>query len=310
MQKTLLASVIAAGSLLSTPYALADGHASNISISGIAEVLGTYNDAGDGSTDIDVDTVELTVEAPVNDFISVSTTLKYEDDPEGEDDFNVDEAIIVVGEEDGDISLTVGRTGIPFGVINGSTWTGPLTDDFTDNTDDLAMVAFGADSLSAEVYVFKGDQENDSDVENFGANIAYETGGLSLGAGFLSNIGNTEAFGQTEDGSAFRLNAAYNMGNIDLSAEFIQAEEFDDLGGDKPSAAHVGIDVGTDFGLLAFGYSMTSDAEQLDLPEQLLVASLARELGENAEVIFELVNEEDYAGEDSNTVNAVLAVSF
>lgn len=310
MKKTLLASVISTGFLLATPHSFADDKLSQINISGVAEVLATYNDAEDGSSDIDVDTVELTVEAPVNDFIRVSTTLKYEDDPEGEDDFFVDEAIIVVGEEEGDISLTVGRTGIPFGVIRGATWTGPLTDDFTDNTDDLAMVSFGADSFSAEVYAFKGDQENDDNVENFGANIAYEANGLSLGAGFLSNIGNTDAFGQTEDGSAFRLNAAYSLGNIDLSAEFIQAEEFDDLGGDKPSAAHMGIDIGTDFGLLALGYSMTSDAEQLGLPEQLLVASLARELGENAEVIFELVNEEDYAGEDSNTVNAVLAVSF
>jgi len=317
MQKTLLATLIAATTLVSSQNILADGHDEKISISGVAEVLATYNDENDKSnTDLDVDTVELTVDAQVNELISASITMAYEDDPEGEDDFYVDEAIIVIGEEDGDISLTLGKTGIPFGVINGSTWTGPLTDDFTDNTDDLALVTFGTDSLSAEVYAFKGDQEHDSNVDNFGANITFELeDSLSLGAGFLSNIGNTEAFGQGEDASAFRLNAAYAIGSLELSAEFIQAEEFKSLNKAKPSAMHIAADFGTEIigapGMVAVGYSSTDDAEDLDLAESMLVVSVSRELGENAETILEYVNEEPYGNGDSvNTVNAVLSVSF
>ena len=318
MQKTLLATLIAATTLVSSQNILADGHDEKISISGVAEVLATYNDEDDKSnTDLEVDTVELTVDAQVNELISASITMAYEDDPEGEGDFYVDEAIIVIGEEDGDISLTLGKTGIPFGVINGSTWTDPLTDDFSDNTnDDLAMVAFGTDSLSAEVYVFKGDQENDNNVDNFGASISFELeDSLSLGAGFLSNIGSIEAFGQDEDASAFRLNAAYAMGNLELSAEFIQAEEFKSLNKAKPSAMHIAADFGTEIigapGMVAVGYSSTDDAEDLDLAESMLVVSVSRELGENAETILEYVNEEPYGNGDSvNTVNAVLSVSF
>lgn len=288
-----------------------------ISVSGTAEFLATATDAnGEDSNDIDIDSVELTIDAQVNDFIAVSTTLKYEDDPEGEDDFAVDEAIVVVGTQDSPVTLTAGKTGIPFAVINGGSWTDPLTDDFTDNTDDVAIISASNAGLSADVYLFKGDQENDSTTDNFGANLGYEMdNGLALGAGYLNNIGNTEPFGSSEKVSAWRLNAAFELDALALSAEYIQADNFDSQGGAEPSVAHLSADYGLDnvFGApgnLSFGYSETDDAAFMDLAEQRTVLGLSRELGENAEVIVEYVREEGYADEESDTLNVVLATSF
>jgi len=315
MQKKLLVTMISAALAGISFNAQADSHEPVFNVSGLAEVALASTDEDDGKTDLYLDAVELTVDGTVNEFISFSTTLKYEDDPDSDSDFNVDEAIVTLGEEDGNVSLTLGMTGIPFGVIDGSTWTGPLTDDFSDNTDDIAILTFGAGAFGIEAYAFKADQENDDNIENFGANIGFEQDGLVLGAGFLNNIGNTEAFGQTEKSAAFRINASYTMGDIMVSAEHLQASKFDDLNGAKPSASHIALDVGTDVigapGVIALGYSTTDDAESMDLGESLLVTSVSRELGDNAETILEFTREEPYGNGDAvNTVNLVLSASF
>lgn len=290
-----------------------------ITIGGAAEFLATASDTDgeDSSSDLDVDTVELTIDAQVNDFIAVSTTLKYEDDPEGSDDLFVDEAIVVLGTEDSPVTLTLGKTGVPLSVINGGTWTDPLTDDFTDNTDDLALVTFTNGGLTADIYAFKGSQDNDDHVENFGLNLGYEAeNGFAIGAGYLNNIGNTDPFeAATDDASAWRLNAAYAIGDLALSAEYIQTESFDADGDFEPTVAHVSADYGLDnvFGApgnIAFGYSETDEAEFLDMAESRTVLGISRELGENAEVIVEYVREETYGDEDTDTLNVVLATSF
>ncbi|MCV6587693.1 MAG: LbtU family siderophore porin [Marinobacterium sp.] len=288
-----------------------------VSVGGVAEFLATASDEdGNKTNDIDVDTVELTIDAQVNDFIAVSTTLKYEDDPEGSDDFSVDEAIVVVGGEDSPLTLTAGKTGVPFAVINGGTWTDPLTDDFTDNTDDVAILTASNGGLSADLYVFKGDQDNDDTVENFGINLGFESdSGFAVGAGYLNNIGNTEPFGSSEKVNALRLNAAFETGALALSGEYIQADSFDTAAGAEPRVVHISADYGLDnvfgaAGNLAFGYSETDEAQFIDLAESRTILALSRELGENAEVIVEYVREEGYGGEETDTLNLVLATSF
>lgn len=288
-----------------------------VSVSGVAEFLATASDEdGNSSNDIDVDTVELTIDAEVNDFIAVSTTLKYEDDPEGEDDFAVDEAIVVIGGEDSPLTLVAGKTGVPFAVINGGTWTDPLTDDFTDNTDDVAILTASTGGLTGDIYLFKGDQENDDTVDNFGVNLGYESeSGFAVGAGYLNNIGNTEPFGSSEKVNALRLSAAFEMGALALSGEYIKADRFDSEGGAEPAVAHLSADYGIDnllgaSGNLAIGYSETDEAQFLDLAESRVVIGLSRELGENAEVIVEYVREESYSDEEVDTLNVVLATSF
>ncbi len=288
-----------------------------VTLSGQAEFLATHSELDDTSeNDLDVDNVELTIDAQINELISLSTTLKYEDDPEGEDDFVVDEAIAVIAKEGNPLSLTVGKTGIPFGVIESSTWTDPLTDDLTDNTDDLAMLSYAQGGFSSDLYIFKGDQDNDEHVNNAGLNLGYAfDNGLSVGAGYLNNIGNTEAFGLTENQSAWRVNAALEMGELGFSAEWIQTDEFETLGGAKPSVWHLGTHYNTAVfgapGTLALGYSESDEAEGLDLAEQRLAASISRELGENAELIAEYVREEGYdSADDADTLNLVLATYF
>ncbi|GAA0701256.1 hypothetical protein GCM10009104_33030 [Marinobacterium maritimum] len=285
----------------------------HVTLSGKAEFMATHSELDEGSTnDLDVDTVELVVDAQVNDLISLSTTLKYK---EG-DDFFVDEAIAVIAKEGNPLSLTVGKTGIPFGVIESATWTDPLTDDLTDNTDDLAMLSYAQGGFSSDLYIFKGDQDNDDHVNNAGLNLGFAfDNGLSVGAGYLNNIGNTEAFGLTENQSAWRVNAALELGELGFSAEWVQADEFETLGGAKPSVWHLGSHYNTSVfgapGTLALGYSESDEAEGLDLAEQRLAASVSRELGENAELIAEYVREEGYdSADDTDTLNLVLATYF
>ncbi|GAA0795005.1 LbtU family siderophore porin [Marinobacterium sediminicola] len=295
--------------------AVANQWTDRITLSGKAEFLATHSELETGSTnDLDVDAVKLVVDAQVNELISLSTTLKYK---EG-DEFYVDEAIATLAKEGNPLSLTIGKSGIPFGVIESATWTDPLTDDLTDNTDDLAVLSYAQAGFSSDFYLFKGDQDNDDSVNNAGVNLGYAFGnGLSVGAGYLNNIGNTELFldaGVDEKQSAWRLNVAMELGEAGISAEWVQADAFDSLAGAKPSVWHLGAHYNTAVfgapGTLALGYSESDEAADLDLAEKRLAASISRELGDNAELIAEYVREEGYTDEDADTLNLVLATYF
>jgi len=360
MKKTVLASLIAAGITATTPALAADiqtelaalksriqqlesqladtqatqASANNwsdkVSVSGSAEFLGTATEdaAGNTESDLDVDSVELTIDAAVNENIALSTTLKYEDDGE-EQDFYVDEAIIEIGAEDSPWMVTLGRTGVPFAAINGNAWTDPLTDDLTDNTDDIAQLSYSEGIFSADVYAFRArhDDDGDNTVENFGLNAGLEfDNGLSLGAGYLNNIRNTDPFQadsltSKQEVAAGRLNIAYEIDALALSAEYIKTDSFEELAGQpKVAVWHASADYGVTLfgapGNLSLGYSETDNAALItDGGEDLFAQSrltlgASRELNENAELILELVREEDYAGEDTDSMNLVLSTSF
>lgn len=300
---------------------------SPVTISGSAEFLATASELADGSneSDLDVDSVELSVDATVNQYMALSTTFKYEDDGEDQDLF-VDEAIVTISSQNNPWSLTAGRTAIPFAVINGNAWSDPLTNDLTDNTDDLLLIGFNQGMFSAGGYLFKG-QSDENKVDNLGLNAewAFENG-FVVGVGYLNNIRNTDPYqadSLTDDDkvSASRINLSYEINDLALSAEYLKTAGFEELAGSpKLSAWHVSADYATKLlgapGNLSLGYSKTKDGEQLtDAGENLFAHSrvtlgASRELYENAELIVELVKEEDYAGDNTDTLNLVLSTSF
>ncbi len=308
-----------------------DGHWSErVTVSGSAEFLGTATDTAAGHTesDIDVDSVELTIDAQVNDHIALSTTLKYEDDGEQQDLF-VDEAIAVISADDSPWTLTVGRTAVPLAVIDGGAWTDPLTDDLTDNTDDLAQLGYQAGIFSSELYAFRArhDDDGDNTVDNFGLNAALAfDNGLSLGAGYLNNIRNTAPFEADSltlktEVAASRVNIAYSFEALALSAEYLQTDRFDELAGQPQlSVWHASADYALPLfgapGNLSLGYSETDGAELLTnsgealFAESRLTLGATREVGANAAVIVEYVREEDYAGAADDTLNLVLSTAF
>ncbi|WP_428034223.1 LbtU family siderophore porin [Amphritea sp.] len=300
---------------------------SHVTLSGSADFLATASELADGSNtnDLDVDSVELTVEATVNEYIGLSTTLKYEDDGEDQDLF-VDEAIVSLHSADTPWSMVAGRTAIPFAVVNGNAWTDPLTDDLTDNTDDLLLIGFNQGIFSAAGYLFKG-QSDESKVDNFGLNLGLEfDNGVSMGVGYLNNIRNTDPFQadsltDTDKVSASRVNLAYATGALALSAEYLQTGRFNELAEkENLSAWHLSADYGIDLlgapGNLSLGYSQTDHAGMItDSGDSLfahsrLTLGASRELNANAEAIIELVREEDNQGDDTDTLNLVLSTRF
>ncbi|MDO6562330.1 LbtU family siderophore porin [Amphritea sp. 1_MG-2023] len=311
----------------SVKKSVAQASVSPITISGSAEFLATDSKLADDSreSDLDVDSVELTVEAAVNEYMALSTTLKYEDDGEDQD-FFVDEAIVSISAEGNPWSLIAGRTAVPFAVINGNAWSDPLTDDLTDNTDDLLFIGFDQGIFSAGSYLFKG-QSDESNVDNLGLNAALAfDNGFVMGVGYLNNIRNTDPFqadSLTDDEkvSAARINLSYELNALALSAEYLKTDSFEELAGrPQVTAWHLSADYATNVfgapGNLSLGYSKTDDAELLTdggdnlFAESRVSLGASRELHENAELIVELVREEDYAGDETDTLNLVLSTSF
>lgn len=303
-----------------------------VSISGSAEFLGTAteNDNDSSESDLDVDSVELTIDAQVNENMALTTTLKYEDDGEqGNGDFYVYEAALEISDEASPWSFTVGRTEVPFAVVNGNAWSDPLTYELTENFDDLAIVGYNEGIFSAAAYVYRGrhDDSKQNKVENVGLNLglAFENG-FSVGAGYLNNIRTSDplrvdSLTARDKVSAARLNVAYEMEALALSAEYMKTGSFDELAGQpEVTAWHVSADYGTDIfgapGNLSLGYSATDDAELITdggdvvFAESRITLGASRELNDNAELIVEAVREEAYNGDETDTLNLVLSTSF
>jgi len=266
-----------------------------IHFSGEVEFLASRSEAaGKRRHAFEFDEAELTIDLQLAPRVAVSTTLEYDDG------VSRDEAVLVLGGRDSPLTLTLGASWLPFGVINSSTWTDPLTEDFTDTTADIALLSARHGGLSGDLYLYRGAQDDVASASNLGLNLGYVfDSGIALGAGYLSNISATEPFGVDETVSALRLNGAIDLGDLMLSGEYIRTGRFDSADGARPAVAHLGADYGIDNlfgapGLLALGYSTTDDARLLDLAQRRAVINLSRRLTEDIDLLVEYAREEDY----------------
>jgi len=285
------------------------GFADNVTVSGTAEFLANHveEEGGNSKSDIALDTFELGIEAAINENVTLSSLIEYDNDAEKLD---VTEAFAVIGAEDSNLSLTVGKAPIPFAVINGSAWTDPLTDDAFDIKEGMAMVSWGNDSLALDAYTFNGAESGDS-IDTVGLNAEFAVSeGVVLGAGYLSD---TAEQNNLPAGDAWRVNGLFETGALALSAEYIEIDAENTA--IDPSFLHLNADYSTNIfgeeGTVYLGYSETDDGQNVtDLAEERIALGVERSFGENASVVAEFVREESYANEETDTLNLVLVTEF
>lgn len=285
------------------------GFADNVTVSGTAEFLANHvrEEGGNSKSDIAVDTFELGIEAAINENVTLSTLLEYDNDAEKLD---LTEAFAVIGAEDSNLALTVGKAPIPFAVINGGAWSDPLTDDAFDITEGMAMVSWGYDNVALDAYTFNGAESGDSiDTVGLNAELAV-TEGVVLGAGYLSDTAEQNGL---PAGDAWRINGLFETGALALSAEYIEVNAENTTM--DPSFLHLSADYATNIfgaeGNLFLGYSETDDGQNVtDLAEERIVLGVERSFGENAALVAEYVREESYSNEETDTLNLVLVTEF
>ena len=197
------------------------------------------------------------------------------------------------------------------------------------------MLAMGSGNISAGVYTFNGDADEDKEIADgddaalsFGANIGFANDNLSFGASYISNIADTDGLSSgacaNVDSSVagFGVNVGLTAGNISLIAEHVSAaEEFTngDLGGDianmeKPRATNVEVAFGLQNGsTIAAAYQVSSETAFLGLPKYITSVAYAFEPMKDVGMAIEYASMEDFSVNGSETANAItaqLAVEF
>ncbi|MCD6186195.1 MAG: LbtU family siderophore porin, partial [Deltaproteobacteria bacterium] len=172
-----------------------------INISGLIEVEGYTASRGSGlngnrdSSDITLATVELELDAKINEWASGHLLFLYEDDDT--EDFTVDEAIITIGNtEKFPLYLSAGKMYVPFGNFESNMIQDPLTLELGETRESAAQIGFELEGFYGSVYTFNGDvsegDRNSNKVDNYGANLgfAFEQDQLNfdIGVGYINDI--------------------------------------------------------------------------------------------------------------------------
>jgi hypothetical protein len=177
-----------------------------LQISGLIEVEAGHGEtdfkdpaAGDEETsDVDLATVELVMDAKIAEHVDGHVMFKYEDD-----DLFVDEGFITLaGTESFPAYLIAGRQYIPFGYFDSHFVTDPVTLELGE-TNDGAVVAgyrFGGEMVDIAVGAFNGRVKEigeDDTISNFmGAVVVNLSENIIFGASYTSNLAASNSFSE------------------------------------------------------------------------------------------------------------------
>ena len=324
-----------------------------VEMSGVVEVEASHTDrsgfSGGDESDIAVATVELGIDARINDWTRANVTLLYEED---DTPLDVDAATLTIGNSDvTPLYFTAGKMALPFGHFESHMVSDPLTLELGETFETVALLGFESDGLYGSAYLFNGDQDDgDDEINDLGLNLGYawERDDFSgdVGVSYLSNLADSDGVGGhlddnvglggaiSDDVAGWGVHAVLASGPFSFVGEYVTvadgfaATEMQFNGGTaEPSAWN--LEAGYSFELagrestFAVGYQETDEAVALGLPESRLSAALAVALMENTTLAFEWAHDEDYAvtdndavtgaagsGDDADTLTVQLAVEF
>ena len=347
-QKALLLflAMLAAAMAVSS-HVVAAEWADSVVIGGVAEIEAVFEEGYDGARqgDIVLATVEIGMEAKLNERVSASVLLLYEED---DTPLEVDEGVITLNlTPSGRWYLAGGQMYVPFGVFESHLISDPLTSELGETRESALLVGFESGVVYGSVYVFNGDVgteeaiEDDEDViDQMGLNlgVALENNAMSLdlGLSYINNIADADLLsemlaegmveGVDDYVSGLALHGILSIGPLTLIGEYVAADQFNDGEldfdgeGAQPVAANLEAGFGFDWqgreATLAAAYQLSEEAVALELPETRVMLGVAVEVFERTLLSIEYAYDEDYAeedggtGETANTLTAQLAVEF
>lgn len=239
------------------PFSLFSGE-SSLSLTGLVEVEGSYAniEGGDDSSDLILATVELGIEATLNEQVHAHVLLLWED---GDEEISVDEAVISLTAPqpifNHELTLHVGRLYLPFGNFNTNMISDGLTLDLAETRDSALLLEFGCDKMTSKLAVFNGDTDSDDDNNHIDSWVAaielHPSDILTIGASYMNDlaesdielVADSEFYRDDVAAAGAYLNVA--AGDWTFDAEIISAlRHFDaavvavgeDLSGDQPCA--------------------------------------------------------------------------
>jgi hypothetical protein len=198
----------------------------HIQIGGLIEVGAAWQDVEyqDGSSKDDSDlcltTVELGIEAEVNEWVNAGVLLLYEDPTSfaGDDDetsVDLDEATVTIGNTEAyPLYCSAGKMYIPFGALLTHFPDDPLIDQpltlvLGETSEKAVLLGVEHEGLAVSGYLFNGDVDEygeDNHIESYGFDANYsfddeEGFDLLVGVSYLSNLGDSDGFTDAIDGA-------------------------------------------------------------------------------------------------------------
>lgn len=299
--------------------------AEKISFGGLVEVEIGHESAEDTTNGIVAATVELAIDAEINENVNAHVLLLWEE----HDPIAMDEATIEVTTPYGMV-VTAGKMYIPFGVFNSHFVSDPLTLELGEANQSAALVSFEQDMFSVSVGAFNGHiEDGGADViENYVLSATVTPmEDVSVGFSYISNIAETERdFGLLgvdtviDKVAGFGVSASVAFQGFSIEGEYVSAvEEFDvldldidvDGNGDKPSAFNLEVAYQVNDKIeVAAKYEGNTD--MFDLPENQFGVVASYELFEHTALGVEYLHGEfATAGtEDRDLFTTQLAVEF
>jgi hypothetical protein len=308
-----------------------------INVGALIEVEASYVSPFEGSSesDIVVATFAPYITSKVNDWIGVEASLLYEQD---ETDLEVDIATVSIANSDKTPFYSIiGQTYMPFGNYDTNMVSDPLTLEIGESRETAIQVGTATFGFTGVAYMFNGDLDGDSDnsINDWGGFLGYnkefDFGGLGLGLGYISSLGESDSLQDgihvSDDVSGTALNARLDIGNFNIIGEYVGANDSFDTAdiayrgsGAKPSAYN--IEAGYSFSTLgkdsviAAGYQGSKESVALELPESRFLVTYAVKVLRNTGVLIEYAYDSDYdvsdggSGENGSSLTAQLAVVF
>lgn len=285
--------------------------------------------AGNSSSEFNLDTVELILDAKVTEWATGKIVIDYDGDDE---DLYIDEANITLGGTDAlPLFLTAGKIYAPFGDFSTNMIQDPFTQTLGEINEEGAIIGFAKNGFTATAFAYNGVDEigDESEINGFGAALDYafeqEDTSFHIGAGLVSNLadadGVADVLPRSEEDEVQLADAVPGL-NAHLGVTFrgfsliieytaaldsFRAEElpFAATDGAEPKAWNIELAYSTEWigkeTTFALGYQQTWEAVALELPEQRYSASAAMGIFDGTTIILEYYLDEDYAVEDGGT---------
>ncbi len=296
------------------------------------------------ASDLALATMELGVDAAINDYVSGHALFLWEEDDT--EPVDLDEGFITLTGGDGFPGyLTAGKMYVPFGNFASNMVSDPLTLELGETRESAVMAGLEEKGFYGSVYLFNGDADRsgeDSHVDNYGAQagFAMETRAfnLDMGASYITNIADADAwegvFGDLEDAAGenvalddpvpgLGVHATMGTRPFVLIAEYITALDEPGFVRDSDGSALATVEAisawNAEFGycfdlggrpaIAALAYQGSRDAGDL-LPETRLMGSVGVEIYEAASLALEYFHDEFENNDEADVITAQLAVAF
>ena len=197
----------------------------------LVESEGFYGKTGSEQfSDLVLATVEFTMDATVNEWLSGHVGLLWEEDDTEEN--NLDEGFIIVGGGEAFSTYAVaGRFYLPFGNFESAFVSDPLTLELAEINQSSVMAGYDAEWFGLSAGAFKGG--NEDVIENgYAAVHATLPDTLDIGAYWLSDLSETasqfdvsEGLGLNEKNGGAGAYANLYLGPVTVNAEFVSGLE-------------------------------------------------------------------------------------